>query len=86
MAPSQAGEGRAVQHSYGTGLGANGGLLCGVDIAGRHSGGYFELAWIAHITWLDHTARLVRTGTVVNESYQYIDHVLLFSAGYLYRL
>lgn len=83
---SQAAEGRAVQHSYRGGLGVNAGLLCGVDIAGRHSGGYVELAWITHVTWLDHTARLIRSGAVVNESYQYVDNVLLFSAGYLYRL
>jgi hypothetical protein len=86
VAQSKAGTGRAIQESYGSGHGLNFGLVVGGELTGRHSGVYFEAAWITHFTWIDHSVRDNRSGAVVRESFEYVDHLMLFNVGYLYRL
>ncbi|MDF2697292.1 MAG: hypothetical protein K0S65_5675 [Labilithrix sp.] len=85
IAQSQAGTGRAVQEWYGPGRGLNFGLAGGFAFPGRHSA-YFDLAWLMHVTWIDHSARLTSSGAIVKESYEYRDHMLLLVIGYLFRL
>ncbi|MBX3193117.1 MAG: hypothetical protein KF819_39400 [Labilithrix sp.] len=84
IAQSRAGAGRAVQESYSPGRGLNLGLTAAYEVSGLHSGAYFGLSWITHFTWIDHGAR-DRSGAVVRESFTYVDHLMLFNIGYLYR-
>lgn len=85
IAQSGAGTGRAVRDWYGPGRGLNFGLAGGFAFPGLHSA-YFDLAWRMHVTWIDHFARLLSSGAVAKESYEYVDHQLLLVVGYLYRL
>ncbi len=89
IAQSQAGTtGRAVRDSYGPGRGVNFGLTGGFHLPGPRSrgGAYFDLSWITHITWIDHTAKLTSSGAAIAESYAYVDHMLVLSVGGLLRL
>lgn len=89
IAQSQAGTtGRAVRDSYGPGRGLNFGLVGGFDISPpRSSGGlYVDFSWITHVTWIDRTARLTSSDSVIHESYSYVDHLMLCTVGGLIRL
>ncbi len=86
LAQSQGRMGRAVQDSYGPGRGMNFGLVAGLDVGGFPAGAYFDVSWIAHITWIDHAARFAGSDVVVHDSYRYVDSVFLLTVGYLYRL
>ena len=85
IAQSQAGTGRAVREWYGPGRGLNFGLAAGYAFPGRHAA-YFDLAWLLHVTWIDHSAVLTSSGALSKESYKYVDQLLLLVVGYQYRL
>lgn len=80
------GPGRAVEETYSPGSGLNISLIGGLDILGAHHGGYFDLGYALHLTWLTHTATLKADPSVQSQqSYRYSDHALIVGTGYTYR-
>jgi hypothetical protein len=80
------GEGRAVDESFSAAHGMNLSVVAGVDFIGKHHGGFIDLAYAVHLTWLTHTATLKSDRSVQSkESYRYLDQALVFGVGYVYR-
>lgn len=81
------GDGRAVQDRYGGGHGVHAGITAGVDFSGPRHGGYVEIDYRVHWTGIEHTATLVAApDTSVRQQYRFVDHAILFAAGYVFRL
>lgn len=80
------GKGRAVEETFSTAHGMNLSVVVGVDILGKHHGGFVDLAYAFHLTWLTHTATLKSDESVqTKQSYRYFDRGLVLGSGYLYR-
>jgi len=80
------GPGRAVEETYSPGSGVNISLIGGLDILGAHHGGYVDLGYALHLTWLTHTATLKADPSVQSQqSYRYFDHAIILGTGYTYR-
>lgn len=79
-------KGRAVEESYSSARGINASLVLGADIIGKHHGGFIDLAYTFHLTWLTHTATLRSDESVrVQQSYRYFERALALGAGYVYQ-
>jgi hypothetical protein len=80
------GPSRAVEESYSPANGVNFSLIGGLDILGAHHGGYVDLGYTLHLTWLTHTAILKADSSVQSQqSYRYFDRALVLGTGYTYR-
>jgi hypothetical protein len=80
------GKGYAVEETFSTGHGMNLSLVAGIDILGKHHGGFVDLAYALHLTWLTHTATLKSDASVQTEqSYRYFYRGLVLGSGYVYR-
>ncbi len=79
-------KGRAVEDTYANAHGMNAAVVVGADIVGRHHGGFIDLAYSFHLTWLTHTATLRSDASVhVAESYRYFERTLALGGGYVYQ-
>jgi hypothetical protein len=79
--------GRAVHESYDPGRGVNLGIVFGFEGSGRHSGGYVDAGYLLHVIWMDHTAtRVADSGVEAVEAYRFVNHTVMMSLGYLFRL
>lgn len=79
-------KGRAVEDTYSNGHGMNAALVLGADIVGRHHGGFIDLAYSFHLTWLTHTATLRSDESVhIQQSYRYFERTLALGGGYVYQ-
>jgi hypothetical protein len=77
---------RAVTEDYSPANGLNVSLIGGLDILGAHHGGYIDLGYAFHLTWLTHTATLDADPSVGSrQSYRYLDGAVIFGTGYSYR-
>jgi hypothetical protein len=80
------GKDRAVEENFSTAHGMNLSLVAGIDILGKHHGGFVDLAYALHLTWLSHTATLKSDESVqAKQSYRYLDLGVVFGSGYVYR-
>jgi hypothetical protein len=80
------GQNREVEESFSAAHGMNLSVVAGVDIVGKHHGGFIDVAYAVHLTWLTHTATLKSDRSVQSkESYRYLDQALLLGVGYVYR-
>jgi len=80
------GRGRAVEETYSNAHGLNGSLVLGVDILGKHHGGFVDLTYALQLSWLTHSATLRSDESVRSEqSYRYFDRGLALGAGYVYQ-
>lgn len=65
---------RLVEESYTGGSGLSLSLLGGLDIMGKHHGGYFNLGYALNLAWLKHSASLYGDPTVHSqESYRFTE-------------
>jgi hypothetical protein len=79
-------KGRAVEETYSNASGMNAALVVGADIVGKHHGGFIDLAYSFHLTWLTHTATLRSDESVhVQQSYRYFERTLALGGGYVYQ-
>lgn len=80
------GEGRAVEETFSTAHGMNLSLVTGLDMLGEHHGGFVDLSYVFHLTWLTHTSTLRSDESVqAKQSYRYLERGLFLGAGYAYR-
>jgi hypothetical protein len=80
------GKGRAVEETFSAAQGINLSLVVGIDILGKHHGGFVDLTGALHMTWLTHTATLKSDESVqTKQSYRYFDRALVLGTGYVYR-
>lgn len=80
-----AGEDRIVSESYAHGAGLNFQLKTGLGIFARHHGGFIDVGYAFHVTWIDHRAHLISDPSISStERYQYIEHAGFIGGGYTY--
>jgi hypothetical protein len=80
------GKSRAVEETFSTGRGMNLSLVAGIDILGKHHGGFVDLGYALHLTWLTHSATLKSDNSVrTKQSYRYVEQGLALGCGYVYR-
>jgi hypothetical protein len=80
------GTGRAVEETFSTGHGMNFSLVVGIDLLGKHHGGFVDLAYAFHLTWLTHTSTLKSDESVqTQQSNRHFARGLVLGSGYVYR-
>jgi hypothetical protein len=80
------GQGRAVEEAFSTAHGMNLSLVAGIDILGKHHGGFIDLTYAFHLTWLTHGATLKSDESVrTKQSYRYFEQGAFLGFGYVYR-